>query len=100
MTGARYDGVSISANGPVTISGSAVGHRATVTHVAPTQEPGQPSAGNWDIGVITVLTEEANAMRAMMRGAARYRTQDRPGGLRFAEAVLDTVNGPVTLVGL
>jgi adenosylhomocysteine nucleosidase len=98
MAGIRHGGVYISANGDVNISGSAVGAGATVSPY--TQESEQPSGRDWDIGVITVLSEEAHAVRDMMRSAGRYQTQDQPGGLRFDEAVIRAADGQIKIAGL
>lgn len=98
MTGTRHDGVNITAGGSVKVSGSAIGSGAIVGPRA--RESEQSSSGDWDIGVITVLSEEAHAIRGMMRRGGRYRTQDQPGGLRFDEAVLDTADGQVKIAGL
>ncbi len=90
-------GVIITANGSVTIENSTI----TGTAASPEAGPGGRRPGReWDIGVITVLPEEAHAVREMMRRTGSYQTRDEPGGLRFDEAVLDSDDGPVKIAAL
>lgn len=98
-SGAGNDGVKITADGPVTITGSAIGHGARVSTSAPPSEnrPGSPR-DRWDIGVITVLSEETQAVADMLYGAGHCQRMDRPNGLRFEEAILGSTQVPIRMV--
>ena len=85
--GVHNDGVIISTrNGSVNISGSAIGTGAMVEGQVVPKARGP--VGGWDIGVNTVLSEEARAVADMLRRAGHYTTRDQSDGLRFGEAVL------------
>lgn len=54
----------LSQGGTVNVTSSAVGHRPNLTITAPGQEPhlGQETNTAWDVGVITILPEETQAV--------------------------------------
>lgn len=97
MSGNPHDGTYLSAGGDMVIQGSAIGSNASVGDHG--QEAAYSPGGDCDIGVITVLSEETHAVRAMMHSAGHHWTHDRPGGLLFDEAILDVPDGRVKIVG-
>src|SRR5260370_34990149 len=44
----------------------------------------------WDLGVITVLPEEARAVSRVLAHASAYRTRELDDGMRFEEATIET----------
>ena len=59
-----------------------------------------PRTGQWDVGVITVLSEETSAVTAMLNTAGRCREQAGPGGLRFCEAEIEARGQNISVVAL
>jgi hypothetical protein len=83
-------GVLSSGAGGVTITGSAVGPGATVSSAplprgVPATAPARQPSG-WDVGVITVRSEETRAVAAALGAAGPCTRSTRPGGLQFLEA--------------
>jgi adenosylhomocysteine nucleosidase len=88
------NGVHNSGSGNITISGSAIGRRSSVTNVRqePAGEPGKPEHPiRSDVGVITILSEETNAVVAMLKASGTYHKLSGPDGLIFHEADIDVV---------
>ena len=55
-------------------------------------------AGQWDLGVITVLTEETRAVSRVLARADAYRTRELDNGMRFEEATIQAVGRRVRTV--
>jgi adenosylhomocysteine nucleosidase len=47
-------------------------------------------AGHWDLGIITVLTEETRAVSHMLAQHSAYRKRKLDDGTRFEEAIIET----------
>lgn len=87
--GEGNEGVVIAGSGPVTMIGNAIGKNARVVAA---QAPGAETPHRdwqWDLGVITILSEETRAVTDLLRRSASYREQVEPNGLRFEEADID-----------
>jgi adenosylhomocysteine nucleosidase len=97
----RNSGVA-TYGGTTNISGSAIGSNATVftgPQPAPARRhPSARQAGRWDVGVITVLSEETSAVTAMLKNLRHYREQTSDNGLRFHEAEFESGGKAVTVV--
>jgi len=102
--GAPNNGVVSTGTGNVSITGSALGQGTTVNNAARPQTAPTPAAtassqpSGWDVGVITVLSEETRAVAAALALAGPCTRNTRPGGLRFLEARTGAPASPVTVV--
>ena len=70
-------------NAPVNVSTG----RETETAQDP---PGDRPREKWDLGVITVLPEETQAVGKMLARSGGYRVVERGDGMRFEEALIET----------
>lgn len=84
-TGLENNGVISTGQGNVSISGSVFGRGNTVasTPRRPSRDRATP---HWDIGVITILSQETSAVIGALGRAGSCRRRTRAGGLRFYEA--------------
>jgi adenosylhomocysteine nucleosidase len=55
-------------------------------------------AGQWHLGVITVLSEETMAVSRVLARACAYRQREHSNGLRFEEATIDSAGKHVKVV--
>ena len=53
------------------------------------QRHGQGPTERWDLGVITVLTEETRAVSRVLALAAAYQVRELDDGTRFEEAAIE-----------
>jgi adenosylhomocysteine nucleosidase len=92
FAGTGNQGVMNTGSGTVNISGTAIGNQARVSNApqpGPTADrPALRKGEQWDIGVITVLSEETRAVARMLARAGSYAEQARENRLLFAEAVI------------
>jgi nucleoside phosphorylase len=97
-SGAGNQGVINTGSGTVNIAGSAIGTRTAVIS-APRTESARATrrGGPWDIGVITVLSEETLAVAGMLARAGSYQERGGEGGLQFGEAAI-TAGGQLVKV--
>jgi len=100
-TGRRNSGVQNTGPGTINMSGNAVGKNATVWNLPARERDARPAsrprAGQWDIGVITVISAETRAMTTVL-AAGDYRKRTSPSGLRFHEAHIDTAGSQLAIV--
>jgi adenosylhomocysteine nucleosidase len=99
--GSANNGVVNSGSGNVSISGSAFGHQTSVTNVdrAPAEEPIRTDGPTgFDVGVITILSEETRAVVDMFKASGAYRKQSQAGGLVFHEAEIEAAGRRLKLV--
>jgi adenosylhomocysteine nucleosidase len=100
--GLGNSGVQNTGGGTVNISQSAIGDHPTIRiRPAPEHAPRPPAStetDRWDVGVITVLSEETRAVAAVLAAAGTCRKQTHPNGLRFCEADIGTTGGHVKVV--
>jgi len=96
-------GVINMGSGTVSISNTAVGDNATVNVLGrqptETQTAGSPEP-SWDIGVITVLSEETSAVTAVLKRSGGYHKRTHPTGIRFHESRIIAAGLPVTIVAV
>lgn len=98
------NGVISTGTGNTSITGSALGQGTTVNNAAPLRPAPAPAAAGgqqptgWDVGLITVLSEETRAVAAALAAAGPCTRNTGPGGLRFLEARTGTPARPVTVV--
>jgi adenosylhomocysteine nucleosidase len=94
------NGVISTGTGPVTVTGSALGQGTSVINSAGTAPAHARTAkrSSWDVGVITILTEEARAVTAVLASAGPCLTRTDPAGLRFTETRADSLSRPVNIV--
>ena len=52
----------------------------------------------WDIGIVTVLSEEAHAVNAMLATAGTRQTQEHGSGMRFYETRVETAGQHINVV--
>jgi adenosylhomocysteine nucleosidase len=97
-SGWHNHGVANTGSGTVNIQGSAVGPGAVHYSAAPGPRSGHTSRSGADIGVITVLSEETQAVSSLMRQSASYRRYQNPDGLLFEECLLGSREDPVRVV--
>lgn len=98
-SGGDNQGVINTGSGAVNIIDSAMGSRTAVIR-PPQPEPGARAsrrASPWDIGVITVLSEETRAVAGMLARAGSYRERTGERGLHFGEAAI-TAGGQLVKV--
>ena len=91
----NQDRGSMNFKGPVTVN---VG-----TAQAPQTSGGGPGGGTpsgWDLGVITVLPEEAHAITRLLMASTGYRRRELDDGMCFEEAVLGDGTRPVRTVAI
>jgi adenosylhomocysteine nucleosidase len=102
--GAGNRGVQISGPGPVIIGGSVTGTQTNIQNVhSPqenTREPGGRQSSWWDIGVITVLSEETQAVNAMLAAAGPCTQRTCDSGLRFREAHIEVAGKHITVAAV
>jgi adenosylhomocysteine nucleosidase len=58
----------------------------------------QQKRGNADVGVITILSEETNAVKEILKRGSNYRQQFSANGRRFYEATIGVGTGAVRVV--
>jgi adenosylhomocysteine nucleosidase len=96
------NGVISTGTGSVIVTGSALGQGTTVNNShEPTIAPAHTRTAkniSWDVGVITVLTEEASAVTAVLASMGPCITRTGPSGLRFTETRMDSLSRPVNVV--
>jgi adenosylhomocysteine nucleosidase len=90
-SGSGNNGVINTGTGNVSISGSVLGQRNVLNRPRQQRKSGRQSlkdlsTPNWDIGVITILTQETSAVIDALGSAGPCRQRIRAGGLRFYEA--------------
>jgi len=86
---ANMDGGSMTFNAPVSFQ-----QPATSSSEAPARDRRKASATeHWDLGVITVLAEEASAVTRLLAQDRAYRITERDNGLRFEESII-AAGGP------
>jgi adenosylhomocysteine nucleosidase len=99
---AGNSGIHNADSGTIHITGSAVGDHATVTNNPAPQTSGQPAADPrpaWDIGIITVLSEETRAIADMLARAGTVAcTPADPSGQRFREAHITAAGRRISVV--
>jgi adenosylhomocysteine nucleosidase len=98
--GAGNRGVQINGPGPVIIGGSVIGTQTNFRNVPSPQESTKGPGGRhsrWDIGVITVLSEETQAVTTMLAAAGSCTQRTCDSGLRFREARIETAGKLVTV---
>jgi adenosylhomocysteine nucleosidase len=99
--GAGNRGVQINGPGPVIIGGSVIGTQTNIRKVpspqTSTRGPGGRQSSRWDIGVITVLSEETKAVTTMLAAAGSCTQRTCDSGLRFREARIETAGKYVTV---
>jgi adenosylhomocysteine nucleosidase len=99
--GSVNNGVESSGSGNVTISGSAFGSGTSVINPqpAPARHPaGAESSSGFDVGVITILSEETSAVVDMFKASGAYRKRVGAGGLVFHEAEIEVAGRPLKIV--
>lgn len=81
-------------------AGPARGARARSSPGADSVSPAAAAdrSTGWDIGVITVLSEETSAVTAMLNATGVARRRVGADGLRFCEAETETASGTVNVV--
>lgn len=75
---------TINFNGPAIVTVGTAREAPTVAD----QPRGSGSRDKWDLGVITVLTEEARAVSRMLARSGEYHIRELGDGLRLEEAVI------------
>lgn len=97
-------GVANYGPGPINISRSAIGDNPAVIDApqpaSSKHHDAGPQTGQWDVGAITVLSEETSALTAVLKGSGHCREQTHPSGLRFHEAEIDSAGKPVKVVAI
>jgi adenosylhomocysteine nucleosidase len=95
-------GVQNLGSGSVNICQSAVGDNASVritkTLQPATRRPANPTGTRWDVGVITVLSEETRAVTEALASAGDCRKRTHRNGLRFLEADISNAGGRMRVV--
>lgn len=79
-------------------TGTVPGGEWSAARPQPTRKQAAEGGGRWDVGVITVLSEETSAVRAVLNADGLCRDEVGPGGLRFCEAEVGPAGGRVTVV--
>src|SRR5258708_1935464 len=96
--GEGNQGIISTGSESVTVTGSAMGIGTRVTTGSSPKADNRPPGSQWDLGVITILSEETRAVTDMLRRRARrFERKDR-GALRFEEAVIDVTGGTLQVV--
>jgi len=99
--GMSNSGVQNTGSGTINVDRSAVGDRPSVLNVYGPEPHGGPTLGphgvRWDVGVITVLSEETRAVAGMLAAAGSMETVSR-SGLRFREAYISAGGKNATVV--
>ena len=101
---AGHSGVQNTGPGTINITGSAVGPNSTVRNEL--QPEGRPRAASgpltshWDIGVITILSEETRAVIDALSAAGTCRQKTRNDGPRCHEAVVEVAGQDITVVAM
>jgi adenosylhomocysteine nucleosidase len=100
--GASNRGVQNLGAGTINISESAIGDQPSVL-VRPDPGPGPKSCAAtekspWDVGVVTVLSEETSAVTDVLAASGKCRKNKDPAGPRFCEAEVDTSAGLIRVV--
>jgi adenosylhomocysteine nucleosidase len=95
-------GIQNTGAGTVNICQSAVGDHASVVAAPGPQTHGAPGSGRpgtrWDVGIITILTEETQAVTAMLTAVGPCRARTTHSGPRFHEAHLTTAGKHIRVV--
>ena len=84
----------LNQGGTTKVTSSAIGYRPVLTMNSPDQED-QDHAAVWDVGIITILSEEAQAVIL-----ALHLQEKTAGGLHFYEVEMPATGGPIKVAAI
>jgi adenosylhomocysteine nucleosidase len=96
-------GVSNTGSGVINMAGTAIGDHSTVMNieeVAIGEAPNSSNPSRFDIGVITILSEETSAVVDMFKASGAYCKRSGPAGLVFHEAEIKATERRLKVVAI